>query len=64
MNLPVLVCLAFVIKTHFLLILQAMNIESEKILLRSSDFLKQHGIEVWTEKEVSKIFYKIYTICP
>lgn len=35
-------------------ILQAMNIESEKILLRSGDFLKQHGIEVWTEKEVSR----------
>ncbi|MCJ8740078.1 hypothetical protein PDJAM_G00054840 [Pangasius djambal] len=31
---------------------KAMNIEIEKILLRPSDFLKQHGIEVWTEKEV------------
>ncbi|XP_053363565.1 apoptosis inducing factor mitochondria associated 4 [Clarias gariepinus] len=31
---------------------KAMNIESEKILLRPNDFLKLHGIEVWTEKEV------------
>ncbi|KAI4878558.1 hypothetical protein NFI96_016752 [Prochilodus magdalenae] len=31
---------------------KAMNIEIEKILLRPSDFLKQHCIEVWKEKEV------------
>lgn len=31
-----------------------MNIESEKIVLRSSDFLQQHGIEVLMGKEVSK----------
>jgi len=29
-----------------------MNIEIEKVLLRQSDFLQHHGIEVWTKKEV------------
>ncbi|XP_017345668.1 apoptosis inducing factor mitochondria associated 4 [Ictalurus punctatus] len=41
---------------------KAMNIESEKILLRSSDFLKQHGIEVWTEKEVVSIDTEEHTV--
>uniref|UniRef100_A0A671M2U3 Apoptosis-inducing factor 3-like n=1 Tax=Sinocyclocheilus anshuiensis TaxID=1608454 RepID=A0A671M2U3_9TELE len=31
---------------------KAMNIEIEKVLLRQNDFLQQHGIEVWTKKEV------------
>ncbi|XP_062872857.1 apoptosis inducing factor mitochondria associated 4 [Trichomycterus rosablanca] len=34
---------------------KAMNIESEKILLRSSDFLQLHGIEVLTGKEVVSV---------
>uniref|UniRef100_A0AAQ5X4B0 Rieske domain-containing protein n=1 Tax=Amphiprion ocellaris TaxID=80972 RepID=A0AAQ5X4B0_AMPOC len=31
---------------------KAMNLDSSSILLRSSDFLQQYGIEVWTQKEV------------
>lgn len=31
---------------------QAMNLDSSSILLRSSDFYQQYGIEVWTQKEV------------
>lgn len=31
---------------------QAMNVDSSSILLRSSDFLQQYGIEVLTQKEV------------
>lgn len=54
MNLLPPVYLRFAGKTQFLLFLQAMNIESKNILLRPRDFLKQHGIEVWTEKEVSR----------
>ncbi|XP_056329563.1 apoptosis inducing factor mitochondria associated 4 [Danio aesculapii] len=34
---------------------KAMNIEIEKVLLRQSDFLQQHGIEVWTKKEVKSV---------
>ena len=29
-----------------------MNVDSSSILLRSSDFYQQHGIEMWTQKEV------------
>uniref|UniRef100_A0A7N6B8Z1 Apoptosis inducing factor mitochondria associated 4 n=1 Tax=Anabas testudineus TaxID=64144 RepID=A0A7N6B8Z1_ANATE len=32
---------------------KAMNLDSSSVLLRSADFYKQHGIEVWTQKEVS-----------
>ncbi|CAJ1065555.1 apoptosis-inducing factor 3-like [Xyrichtys novacula] len=31
---------------------KAMNVSSDSILLRSSDFYHQHGIQVWTQKEV------------
>ncbi|XP_028320028.1 apoptosis inducing factor mitochondria associated 4 isoform X2 [Gouania willdenowi] len=31
---------------------KALNLDSSSILLRPSDFYQQHGIEVWTEKEV------------
>uniref|UniRef100_A0A673GSQ1 Apoptosis inducing factor mitochondria associated 4 n=1 Tax=Sinocyclocheilus rhinocerous TaxID=307959 RepID=A0A673GSQ1_9TELE len=34
---------------------KAMNIEIEKVLLRQNDFLQQHGIEVWTKKEVKSV---------
>ncbi|XP_067306716.1 apoptosis inducing factor mitochondria associated 4 [Pseudorasbora parva] len=34
---------------------KAMNIEFEKVLLRQSDFLQHHGIEVWTKKEVKSV---------
>ncbi|XP_053176639.1 apoptosis inducing factor mitochondria associated 4 [Scomber japonicus] len=34
---------------------KAMNVDSSSILLRSSDFLQQHGIEVWTQKEVVSV---------
>ncbi|XP_007245973.3 apoptosis inducing factor mitochondria associated 4 isoform X1 [Astyanax mexicanus] len=34
---------------------KAMNIEIEKILLRPSDFLQKHDIEVWTEKDVVSV---------
>ncbi|XP_066534346.1 apoptosis inducing factor mitochondria associated 4 isoform X2 [Hoplias malabaricus] len=34
---------------------KAMNIESEKILLRPSDFFQKHDIEIWTEKEVVSV---------
>ncbi|XP_056119455.1 apoptosis inducing factor mitochondria associated 4 isoform X2 [Rhinichthys klamathensis goyatoka] len=34
---------------------KAMNIEIEKVLLRQSDFLQHHGIEVWTKKEVKSV---------
>lgn len=34
---------------------KAMNVESSSILLRSSDFYQQYGIEVWTEKEVVSV---------
>ena len=35
-------------------VLQALNSESSQILLRSEDFFKQYGIEVWTQKEVGE----------
>uniref|UniRef100_UPI0037E7B826 apoptosis inducing factor mitochondria associated 4 n=1 Tax=Semicossyphus pulcher TaxID=241346 RepID=UPI0037E7B826 len=34
---------------------KAMNVDSDSILLRSSDFYQQHGIEVWTQKEVVSV---------
>ncbi|KAM7399432.1 hypothetical protein PAMP_018705 [Pampus punctatissimus] len=34
---------------------KAMNVDSSSILLRSSDFLQQYGIEVWTQKEVVSV---------
>ncbi|XP_026197038.1 apoptosis inducing factor mitochondria associated 4 [Anabas testudineus] len=34
---------------------KAMNLDSSSVLLRSADFYKQHGIEVWTQKEVLSI---------
>ncbi|XP_067221820.1 apoptosis inducing factor mitochondria associated 4 isoform X1 [Chanodichthys erythropterus] len=34
---------------------KAMNIDIEKVLLRQSDFLQHHGIEVWTKKEVKSV---------
>ncbi|XP_023150957.1 apoptosis inducing factor mitochondria associated 4 [Amphiprion ocellaris] len=34
---------------------KAMNLDSSSILLRSSDFLQQYGIEVWTQKEVVSV---------
>uniref|UniRef100_A0A8C5BIE1 Rieske domain-containing protein n=1 Tax=Gadus morhua TaxID=8049 RepID=A0A8C5BIE1_GADMO len=33
---------------------KALNSESSQILLRSEDFFKQYGIEVWTQKEVGE----------
>lgn len=39
-----------------LLLFQALNVDSSNILLRSDDFYQQHGIEVWTRKEVSSAF--------
>ncbi|XP_072548094.1 apoptosis inducing factor mitochondria associated 4 isoform X2 [Salminus brasiliensis] len=41
---------------------KAMNIEIEKILLRPSDFLQKHGIEVWTEKEVVSVSTEAKTV--
>ncbi|XP_077063536.1 apoptosis inducing factor mitochondria associated 4 [Siphateles boraxobius] len=34
---------------------KAMNVDIEKVLLRQSDFLQHHGIEVWTKKEVKSV---------
>ncbi|KAM9318670.1 apoptosis-inducing factor 3-like [Pholidichthys leucotaenia] len=34
---------------------KALNVESNKILLRSADFYQQHGIEVWTQREVVSV---------
>ncbi|XP_030237826.1 apoptosis inducing factor mitochondria associated 4 [Gadus morhua] len=34
---------------------KALNSESSQILLRSEDFFKQYGIEVWTQKEVVSV---------
>uniref|UniRef100_A0A8C4YYI5 Rieske domain-containing protein n=1 Tax=Gadus morhua TaxID=8049 RepID=A0A8C4YYI5_GADMO len=34
---------------------KALNSESSQILLRSEDFFKQYGIEVWTQKEVGSV---------
>ncbi|KAG7282507.1 hypothetical protein CRUP_020222 [Coryphaenoides rupestris] len=34
---------------------KGLNLDSSKILLRSEDFLKQYGIEVWTQKEVVSV---------
>ncbi|CAL8361386.1 unnamed protein product [Merluccius merluccius] len=34
---------------------KAMNSDSSKILLRTEDFFKQYGIEVWTQKEVVSV---------
>ncbi|XP_034461241.1 apoptosis inducing factor mitochondria associated 4 isoform X2 [Hippoglossus hippoglossus] len=34
---------------------KAMNVDSSSILLRSSDFYQQHGIEMWTQKEVVSV---------
>ncbi|GLD57277.1 apoptosis-inducing factor 3-like protein [Lates japonicus] len=34
---------------------KAMNLDSSSILLRSSDFYQQYGIEVWTQKEVVSV---------
>uniref|UniRef100_A0AAR2KKS7 Rieske domain-containing protein n=1 Tax=Pygocentrus nattereri TaxID=42514 RepID=A0AAR2KKS7_PYGNA len=41
---------------------KAMNIEVEKILLRPSDFLQQHGIEVLKEKEVVSVNTEAKTV--
>ncbi|TSN39313.1 Apoptosis-inducing factor 3 [Bagarius yarrelli] len=41
---------------------KALNIESETILLRSSEFLKCHGIEVWTEKKVVSMNTEEHTV--
>ncbi|XP_061576289.1 apoptosis inducing factor mitochondria associated 4 [Cololabis saira] len=34
---------------------KAMNVDSSSILLRTSDFYQQYGIEVWTQKEVVSV---------
>ncbi|XP_028856439.1 apoptosis inducing factor mitochondria associated 4 isoform X2 [Denticeps clupeoides] len=34
---------------------KALNVESGNILLRQSDFLQEHGIEVWTQREVISV---------
>ncbi|XP_019944120.2 apoptosis inducing factor mitochondria associated 4 [Paralichthys olivaceus] len=34
---------------------KAMNLDSSSILLRSNDFYQQHGIEMWTKKEVVSV---------
>ncbi|XP_071397519.1 apoptosis-inducing factor 3-like [Centroberyx affinis] len=34
---------------------KAMNLDSSDILLRSSDFFQQYGIEVWTQKEAVSV---------
>ncbi|MEQ2256150.1 hypothetical protein ILYODFUR_021436 [Ilyodon furcidens] len=34
---------------------KAMNVESSSILLRPHDFYQQHGIEMWTRKEVVSV---------
>ncbi|XP_036979135.1 apoptosis inducing factor mitochondria associated 4 isoform X1 [Acanthopagrus latus] len=34
---------------------KALNVDSSDILLRSSDFYQQYGIEVWTQKEVVSV---------
>uniref|UniRef100_A0A671XKJ6 Apoptosis inducing factor mitochondria associated 4 n=1 Tax=Sparus aurata TaxID=8175 RepID=A0A671XKJ6_SPAAU len=34
---------------------KALNVDSSGILLRSSDFYQQYGIEVWTQKEVVSV---------
>ncbi|XP_044210846.1 apoptosis inducing factor mitochondria associated 4 [Thunnus albacares] len=34
---------------------KAMNVDRSSILLRTSDFLQQYGIEVWTQKEVVSV---------
>lgn len=34
---------------------KALNVDSSNILLRSDDFYQQHGIEVWTRKEVVSV---------
>ncbi|XP_034556814.1 apoptosis inducing factor mitochondria associated 4 [Notolabrus celidotus] len=34
---------------------KAMNVDSDSILLRPSDFYQQHGIEVWKQKEVVSV---------
>uniref|UniRef100_A0A671N8H5 Apoptosis-inducing factor 3-like n=1 Tax=Sinocyclocheilus anshuiensis TaxID=1608454 RepID=A0A671N8H5_9TELE len=34
---------------------KAMNIEIENVLLRQNDFLQEHGIDVWTKKEVKSV---------
>ncbi|KAI2656280.1 Apoptosis-inducing factor 3 [Labeo rohita] len=41
---------------------KAMNIEIEKVLLRQSDFLQEHGIEVWTKKEVKSVNTQAKTV--
>ncbi|KAM3615836.1 uncharacterized protein V6R79_008530 [Siganus canaliculatus] len=38
---------------------KAMNLDSSSILLRSSDFYQQYGIEVWTQKEVVSVKPKV-----
>ncbi len=37
-----------------------MNIEIEKVLLRENAFLQEHGVEVWTKKEVG--FFYIFSL--
>ncbi|XP_062242138.1 apoptosis inducing factor mitochondria associated 4 [Platichthys flesus] len=34
---------------------KAMNVDSSSLLLRSSDFYEEHGIEMWTQKEVVSV---------
>ncbi|XP_058489620.1 apoptosis inducing factor mitochondria associated 4 [Solea solea] len=34
---------------------KVMNVDSSSVLLRSSDFYQQHGIELWTKKEVVSV---------
>ncbi|XP_026137987.1 apoptosis inducing factor mitochondria associated 4 [Carassius auratus] len=41
---------------------KAMNIEIEKVLLRQNDFLQEHGIDVWTKKEVKSVDTKAKTL--
>ncbi|XP_040901679.1 apoptosis inducing factor mitochondria associated 4 [Toxotes jaculatrix] len=41
---------------------KAMNVDSSSILLRSSDFYQQYGIEVWTQKEVVSVNSAVKTV--
>lgn len=40
--------------------LQVMNVETESILLRRTEFFLQYDIEVWLKKEVSLGFFLFF----
>lgn len=47
----------FILPLYTESVLQVMNVETESILLRRTEFFLQYDIEVWLKKEVSLGFF-------